>query len=213
MKQLFSLLFCLFAAFSAYAQADSVKSMTGKTLTVQGQNTAFVRATLNADGSFIQCTPGFSCEVLGTYKVADDGKVSATYRNLFFDRNSLVRQATVREGPVNEKTFLGRNVLKVEDSPMVALAGEDLKSFLVGKLEGVFTDGSIFNFTINADGTFEECTKGSCDSGTWKIEDKFWVAKHKNWSPASRYPDGYVRFPVVKISNNHYQFAGLDVKK
>ena len=213
MKQSLSFLIGIFAVAAACAQADSVKPMMGKTLTVQGQSTAFVRVTLNSDGSFIQCTPGFSCEVMGTYKVADDGKVSATYRTLFFDRNSLVRQVTVRDGPVNATSFLGRNILKIEESPLVALSGESLRNFLVGKLDGVFADGSVFNFTINADGTFEECTKGACDTGTWKIEDKFWVAKHKSWSPPSRYPDGYVRFPVVKISDNLYQFAGLEVKK
>jgi hypothetical protein len=197
----------------AEAQAEAFKALIGKTLTVQGQSVSSVMVTFNADGTFIQCTPGFSCEVLGQYKVSADGKVSMVYKNLFFDRQTLVRRTEVREGVVDEKTFLGRSVLKIEETPMVSLANEGMKEQLIGKLTGVFPDGTQFVFTINPDGSFEECTRGQCDSGTWKIEDKFWVAKHKTWSPPGRYPDGYVRFPLVKIAEGRYQFAGIEVKK
>lgn len=203
----------LFFASSVFAQPESFKAVIGKTLTVQGQSVSTFPVTFNSDGTFIQCLPGFACEVLGQYKVAEDGKVSMIYRNSIMDRQTLARNPITREGVVNEKTFRGQNVLKIEEMPLVSLSNEGMRDFLLGKLAGVLPDGTALTFNIKPDGTFEECARGACDSGTWKIEDRFWVAKHSKWSPPSRYPDGYVRFPLVKLPDGRYQFAGIEVKK
>ncbi|MGE0333155.1 MAG: hypothetical protein AB7P37_20950 [Ramlibacter sp.] len=120
----------LLSALSASAQ---VEALHGKTLTVQGQSVASVLLTFNADGSFIQCSPGFACEVLGEYKASAGGNITVVYKNLFFNRQTLVREVVTREGVISEKTLFGRSVLKVEEGAMVALAGDQMKDRLIGR--------------------------------------------------------------------------------
>lgn len=211
-KVFISFFLCLGALVLCTQRAEA-QPLVGKTLVVQGQSVSQVLMTFNPDGTFIQCTPGFSCEVSGEYKY-DGGKLQMTYKTLFFDRNTLVRRIQTRDGTADSNSVLGRKIFEVREKPLVALSGDDMRKVLVGDpFVGVSPDGEQYQFTINRDGTFKECFRGSCDTGVWKVEGNLWVAKHDKWSSPVRYPDGYLRFPLVEIGTGKYQFAGIEVTK